>query len=273
MIVVGTEADSYKSWQSRQVKGVNNGAYWYSKEIESIILPELDYNLCIITAGATILKPYEVPEGAVIVCHDNRTPRKSYGMLFGKKVLWVCSKHSTVDLMRSYGEKAVYVPLSIDTEYVKKFKRRRTRDIAYVGNPWAFKKSYLGSLPKHVVQLYGMGRDQLLSEIARYKRVIAEGRCLMEAQVLGAKGEVPKYDDGIEAVFVKPFDSRDAIPYWKEALLEHSKLYGNRCILKCIRPFNDLREARMRLHNEIFSVSQERADELLSNSIKIVERV
>lgn len=272
MKILGTQTPKFTSWHAKQGAGKNNGAYWYSKEIEEIILPEINANVVIITAGATLYKPWELPDHLIIVCHDNRTTRQSYGHLFNKKALWICSKESTVQTLSSYGEKGIYIPLSIDMEYVKQFKAKKTKNIAYVGNPWGFKRSYLNSLHKNIKQLNGLEREDLLREMAKYKSVIAEGRCLMEAQTLGAKGEVPKYEN-IEAVFVKPFDSRNALPHWEKALLSHRNTYSSATIIECMRSFNDLLTNKNRRVGEIFAVSNERALELLSNSVKLVEIV
>ena len=272
MIIVGTNTERFKSWHNRQGIQRNNGSYWYAKELEEIILPSIDGNLFIITAGASLYRPHEVPDGAVIVCHDNRTSAKSYGRFFGKNILWVCSKHSTTEIMRSYGEKAAYVPLSIDTKYVKRFKRKKTKEVAYVGNAWAFKKSYLESLPDDVVRLNNLERDDLLREMSKYKHVIAEGRCLMEAQTLGASGEIPKYDN-LEAVFVKPLDSRDAIPYWRLALDAQSAMLNGTTIIRCMKAFNDLSARKFRKPGEVFTVPSNRADELLAHELNLVEKL
>lgn len=272
MHIVGTNTDKFKRWEARQGVSINNGSYWYAKELEEIILPKINLDIFIVTAGAKLYKAYEIPDGAVVVCHDNRDTQNSYGKLFGKDILWVCSKHSTVDTLRSYGEKAVYVPLSIDSKYVKKFKRKKTKDIAFVGNAWAFKESYLKSLPSDIVQLSGLQRNDLLKEMAKYKRVIAEGRCLMEAQALGSKCEVPKYEN-IEAVYVDLLDSRDAIPFWRNALQKQVKVLDDKTIIKCMIAFNDLAESKRRIIGEVFTVSKDRANELLSHKLNIVERL
>jgi hypothetical protein len=136
MKIVGTNSAKYRSWQARIGAGRNNGAYWYAREIEDIILPELsNLNLWINTVGSNFLSPRDIPKGAVIVCHDNIKTVRTYRRLFKLGVLWICSKQSVADTLIKNGEKAVYIPLSVDTEYVKQFKRkRRTKDTAYVGN-------------------------------------------------------------------------------------------------------------------------------------------
>lgn len=273
MKIVGTNQQRFEDWRSRQGVSANNGSYWYARELEEIILPGINVNAYVITAGAKLYRKYEVPSGAVIVCHDNRTTFESYGKHFGNDILWICSKYSTVATLQGYGENAVYVPLSIDTRYVEQFKRKKTKDIAYVGNSWAFKKDYLESLPKSIQQLSGMERDTLLKEMAKYKRVIAEGRCLMEAQVLDAKCEVPLYGDGIESVYVEALDSREVIPEWREVLEQHYANRGDVCILRAVKIFNDLLDKKSRRIGEVFSVASDRAKELLGNEHNIVELV
>lgn len=272
MIVYGTQTLKFTQWRDKQTHGKENGAYYYSKEIEDNILPELKLDMLFVTAGAALYTPRELPDGTIVICHDNRSTRQSYGKLFGKGMIWVCSKHSTVETLKGYGEKAVYVPLSIDTEYIKQFKRKKTKDTAYVGNAWAFKREYLNSLPIDIEQLSGMARVKLLKEMAKYKRVIAEGRCLMEAQVLGCKTEVPKYD-GHESVYVEALDNREAVKYWREALKPIAKEQSQSCIIRARREFNDLAEHKTRRQGDVFRVSKKRAKELLSNKIKIVEEL
>ena len=274
MIVYGTKSDRYISWRKSVVKGVHNGAYYYAKEIEDLILPKIKGNILIVTAGGTLYKSNDIPDGSVIVCHDNQNPKNAYSKMFKKDILWICSKESTVKKLKKYGEKAVYVPLSIDTEYVKKFKRKKTKDIAYVGNAWAFKREYLNSLPDDIEQLSGMPRESLLKEMAKYKRVIAEGRCFMEAEVLGAKCEIPKYDNPkIGAITRTVLDSRDAVKYWREVLEPIAKEQSQSCIIRVRREFNDLAEHKTRRNGEVFRVSKKRAKELLNNEIEIVEEL
>ena len=272
MIVYGTQTPKFISWRGKQTYGKENGAYYYSKEIEENILPELGFDMFFITTGAALYSPREIPDGTIVICHDNRSTKQSYGRLFGKGIIWVCSKHSTVKTLEGYGERAVYVPLSIDTEYVKQFKRKKTKDTAYVGNAWAFKREYLNALPIDIEQLSGMPRVKLLKEMAKYKRVIAEGRVLMEAQILGCKTEVPKYD-GHESVYVEALDNREALKYWREALEPIEEEQSQSCIIRARREFNDLAAKTVRRHGDVFRVSKERAKELLGNKFKIVEEL
>lgn len=267
-IILGINTHRFIKWHSKQGITRNNGSYWYAKEIEDIILPHINKRLFIVTAAATIYNKHEIPDNAIVVCHDNRTTINSYGFLFKKNILWICSKHSTVKTLIREGERAVYIPLSIDTEHVKKFKSRKTKGTAYVGNSWAFKKSYLSTLPKSIAQISNLDRDDLLKEMAKYKNVIAEGRCLMEAQALGCKCETPKYEN-LESVYVELLDSRDAIPFWKEAL----KNEPEHRIMKAKINFKDRYEAKKRQKDEVFNAPHERAEELLASKINVVEEL
>ncbi len=219
MKIIGTDSTRFIRYKRIRRGKVNTGSYFYALEIENNILPELkNIDLTIITTGASLFRTGEIRRNTVVVCHDNRNTLKSYSKFLGKNCLWICSKESTAATLRAVDENAVYIPLSIDVEYVKQFRTAKTKDIAFVGNAWGFKRNYLASLPSNIDQLSGMGREQLLNAMAQYKRVIAEGRCLMEAQVLGAQTEVPQYEDGIESVYVEALDNRETIPYWRLAL-------------------------------------------------------
>ncbi|HJS82649.1 MAG TPA: hypothetical protein VJ742_07410, partial [Nitrososphaera sp.] len=67
-------------------------------------------------------------------------------------------------------------------------------------------------------------RERLLTEMAKYRRVIAEGRCNMEAQVLGCEVELPGYkDSSLDPIDRDVLDSRDAIPLWREVLTAFSE--------------------------------------------------
>lgn len=221
MKVLGTQDPVYVRWMSRGLSGSHNGAHYYAKEIEELILPHIDADVFVVTTGGTV-QPKKVPDGCVFVCHHNIMPVETYKGFLGRGILWVCSKQSTVEKLEKAGEKAVYIPLSIDTQYVEKFKTEKTRDIAFVGNFWGFKENYLEALPNHIHQVGGLPRQRLLEEMAKYRRVIAEGRCNMEAQVLGCEVELPQYERDFDAIPREVLDSRDAIPLWRKTLTDFS---------------------------------------------------
>ena len=267
MVIFGTESTKYKSSSTSSKK---NGAYWYGLEIETNILPKIDANVIVYVNGASLYEAREVPDGSVVVTHDNANTERTYRKLFKKNVLFICSKQSTADKLAKIGEKAAYIPLSIDMAYVAKYKRaKKTKDTAFVGNAWSFKRDYLASLPKTIKQLSDMPREELLTEMSKYKNIIAEGRCMMEAQILGAKTSLPEYKNGHVAEPVQATDNKDVIPKWRKVLKAHET---NLVIIRSMRSFYDNQERKYRKQGEIFMASPARADVILSHTPKVAER-
>ena len=82
--------------------------------------------------------------------------------------------------------------MSIDTEYVKKFRvAKKTKGTCFVGNRWV-RDNMTDSNPSVLVTgkvdfLSGMKREKLLKEIAKYRRAMAIDRCALECKVLGCE--------------------------------------------------------------------------------------
>lgn len=115
----------------------------------------------------------------------------------------ICSTPLTYKWAKTVvGAHAVFLPLSVDVDYVKQFKTEKTKDTCYMGNRWSFKKKYEDKLPPNVdFPPPNIPREELLKWIAPYRKVYAIGRCAIEAKVLGAE-ILPFYD---------PFPNPD---YW-----------------------------------------------------------
>ena len=118
----------------------------------------------------------------------------------------VCSLPSTYEVVKEYGT-PILLPLSIDLEEMEKYKKEeKTKDICYVGRKV---KAKWGTVPPGTDFLCGMPREQLLTELADYKRVYAIARCALEAKALGC--EVVPFDPLFQDPdFWKVMDSRDA---------------------------------------------------------------
>lgn len=101
----------------------------------------------------------------------------------------------------------IYLPLSIDTEYVKRFEvADKRREAAFVGRR---NKAALGTLPGGIDYLSGMPRQRLLERMAEYRTVYAVGRTAIEARCLGC--EVRAYDPRFPDPDVwQVVDNRDA---------------------------------------------------------------
>ena len=103
--------------------------------------------------------------------------------------------------------KAVFLPMSVDVEYVKQFRREKDRDICFAGRmekctdelrytPWL---DFISEC----------SREKLLTEMARYRRVYAIDRVAIEAKILGC--EVLPYDKRFpDPDFWRVIDSREA---------------------------------------------------------------
>lgn len=174
----------------RENAGANmyNGAYYYSREIVKNIIPNVktDRNwITINVQGAGC-------NHAIVFIHNNLHPEKyewlqQYGF---KDLILVCGVESTCKLVKHLGT-PVYLPLSIDLEYMERFKSiEKTKDTAFAGRK---AKTAMGDLPGDIDYLYGMKRVHLLKRMAEYRNIYAVGRTAIEAKTLGCK--VLPYDD------------------------------------------------------------------------------
>ena len=181
MIIDHTHPDYLRKWRNA---GLNqfNGAYYYSKEIVENIIPnvETDRNWITVNVKGVGLNH------AIVFIHNNLHPEnyewlKFYGY---KDLVLVCGIPETCEKVAHLG-KAIYLPISVDVDYVKQFRvEEKTKGSAFVGRP--AKKKY-GKLPDGIDYLEGLPRDELLKAMAEYKNVYAVGRCAIEAKILGCK--------------------------------------------------------------------------------------
>lgn len=165
-----------------------NGAYYYAKEIEANIIPNVqtDRNWVLVNVEG------EGFDHSIVFVHNNLHPEIYRWLKRYKDLVLVCGVRETCAKMHGFGT-PVYLPLSVDVPYVESFRCEKDKETAYVGR--SSKRYGEGSSTKFdhsVALLEDMPREQLLSEMARYKRVFAVGRCAIEAKVLGC--EVLPYD-------------------------------------------------------------------------------
>ena len=186
MIIDHTHPTYIKKWQRA---GANqfNGAYYYSQEIVRNIIPNVETDRNWITVNIKGIGC----DHAIMFIHNNLHPEnyewlKVYGY---RDLVLVCGIPETCEKVAHLG-KVIYLPISIDVDYVKQFRTEKTKDAAFVGRP--VKKKY-GQLPDGIDYLEGLQRDELLRRMAEYRTVYAVGRCAIEAKVLGCK--LKAYDD------------------------------------------------------------------------------
>ena len=171
-------------YQRPKHAGRHNGAYYYSVEIVENIIPKISTDRSWLTINAV---DAPVPNGAIVFIHNNKYPM-IYDWLKNKKdLILVCGIPETCEKIKHLGT-PIYLPLSIDVEYVKQFRAKKTRDVCYAGR--ASKKM---NIPEGTDLIQGVSRQELLERMARYRSVYAVGRTALEAKVLQCK--ILPYDD------------------------------------------------------------------------------
>lgn len=187
--VIDTTNVQYQALRRVLSTGKNNGAYYYSQEIVKNIIPRVKTDRHWNTIGMKGCGSYD---HAIVFIHHNLDHDRVYRWLdrYKDQVL-VCSSPTTYEWALQKG-KAIYLPLSIDTEYVRQFATEKTKDACYAGNRWKFKEPDLAKyLPPDIdCSPKDCDRETLLRFIAPYRRVYAVGRTALEAKCLGAEIEV-----------------------------------------------------------------------------------
>lgn len=165
-----------------------NGANIYSQLITKYFIPNIntDYNWVMINVG-------KAADHSIVFIHSNLNTAKKYDYLKNyKDLILVCSQKSTCRAVENLG-KTIYLPLSIDVDYVKSFdKHVKYQQACYAGR--ANKNGTDDLKRKHVDFLSDISHEELLTRMAFYKYVYAVGLTALEAKVLGCN--------------VLPYDSR-----------------------------------------------------------------
>lgn len=201
MITITHEHPLYRLRWSTSGKNRYNGAYYYSQEIVENIIPRIETDRNWITVNVEGVGC----DHAIVFVHNNNYPEHYEWLKRYKDIILVCGVPETVDKVKHIG-RAIYLPLSIDVDYVKQFETEKTKDAAYVGRP---SKKRGTCLPDGIDYLEGMKRDDLLRAMAEYKTVYAVGRCALEAMALGC--EIKPYDPRYPDVSIwKVIDNKDA---------------------------------------------------------------
>ena len=195
----------------------NNGAFYYSKELVENIIPYIktDRNWITINAENTCL------DHSIVFIHNNKNPERYTWLSSYKDLILVCSSIKTLKTMIEMFPKfhSIFIPLSIDTEYVKKFKaKRKTKTVGYFGRREKLPESL--SMNDKIEKIYGEdeNRDELLKQVAKFKKIFAIGRCALEAKCLGC--EVISHDGEYENQTWDLIDNKDVIPELQRLLDE-----------------------------------------------------
>lgn len=193
----------------------DNGAYYYSKELLENIVPHIktDRDWVLINVAR------QCTDRAIVFIHNNKNPERYWWLAPYKDLILVCSQMKTVRWMSEMYPQfhTILLPLSIDTKYVSQFKaKRKTKDTAYFGRQVKCPDEILKD--NKIDKLYSKNREQLLREVAKYRKVYAIGRCALEALCLGC--EVLPHKGEYEGVEFKLLDNKDVIPELQRLLNE-----------------------------------------------------
>ena len=179
-MIISHDNEAYrKKWNTLGL-GRYNGAFYYSKEIVKNIIPNVDTD----RNWVTIRVP-DCVDHSIVFIHNNVDMRLYDYLKDYNDLILVCGVRETVSKVHKHtGHKAIYLPLSVDVEYVKQFIRPKTKDTAYVGR---YEKTKYMNLPKGIDYIHGLKRQDMLPLVAEYKNIYAVGRTAIEAKILNCK--------------------------------------------------------------------------------------
>lgn len=204
----------YLEARSKLKLGKHNGAYYYSKEIVENFIPKIKTDL-----NWQTINHQTAPDNCIVFVHSNNALHRYDYLLNYKNVVLVCSTNHSKDKLISKGHRQViYVPLSIDTEYLDKFKSETKSGEIACGNIWAFTdetKKYFRD--NNIIHYHDLQRDELLTLMGKSKRVYAIGRTAMEAIYLGAEVIQPDKEYPVEK-YDTYYTQDDAIRIMQEQL-------------------------------------------------------
>ena len=155
-----------------------NGANIYSQLIYKYFIPNIvtGMNWNTITIGKAV-------DNSIVFIHSNLNTQKKYNFLKDyKNQLLVCSQQSTCRAVENLGT-PVYLPLSIDVNYVSQFRTNKDRYRCYAGRR---DKTDTETMRKNGIDILAdLPHDELLRRMAHYQYVYAVGLTALEAKCLG----------------------------------------------------------------------------------------
>ena len=187
-IIIDHNHPKYRAvWEEMSENNRWNGAFFYSKEIVKNIIPAVKTDRNWVTVNI----PGLGADHAIVFMHSNLKPELYEWLKDYDDLILVCGIPETVPKVEHLG-KAIYLPLSVDVEYVSQFKVpecEREMNRAFVGRP---SKRIGVSFPRGTIYLERMSRPRLLSNVAKCQEVYAVGRAAIEAKILGC--DILPYD-------------------------------------------------------------------------------
>lgn len=217
-MIIDHDHPAYRKKFEEIGKARYNGAFYYSKEIAKNIIPNVKTDRNWITVNIEGVGC----DHSIFFVHNNLRPQNYEWLKQYKDIILVCGIEETCEKVAHLGT-PIYIPLSIDVEYVKQYKlpkEKRTKGAAYVGRK--AKRIYpemCETLPDGIDMLEGIKRQALLPLMAEYDTIYAVGRTAIEAKCLGCK--LKAYDPRYPKVSVwKVLDNHEAAKMLQEKLDE-----------------------------------------------------
>lgn len=178
-----------------------NGAYYYSREIVQNIIPRINTD----RNWMTINVPEIGYDHSIVFIHNNKDPGLYSWLKKYDDLILVCGVPQTCENVAHLG-KPIYLPLSVDVKKIKKYRSKKSKDIAFVGRR---NKRIEFAFPEGTEYVEGLPRGKFLKKMAKYRRVFAVGRVAIEAKILGC--QVLPYDYRFpDPSLWKVLDNRDA---------------------------------------------------------------
>lgn len=210
MKIITADAKEFSEARNRLVHGKFNGAYFYAKEIEENIIPLVKTDRPWDLLGKRSTGSFD---NAIVFLHNNADHERIYGGWLGKNYknqIFVVNQPCTKRYVESLGLPCIYLPVSVDLSYVRKFCTKKTKKVCHVGNRWGWRRADIEKyVPKDVdFAPWDMERDDLLRFMAQYEYVYAVSRCAVEAKALGCK--VLKCHSELDPEDFPMLDNKDA---------------------------------------------------------------
>ena len=185
-MIISHNHRKYKQRWDRLGAGRYNGAFYYSKEIVRNIIPNVKTDRNWITVNL----PGTGCDHSIVFIHNNLHPQNYDWLSKYKDIVLVCGVKETCEKVKHLG-RAIYLPLSVDTEELEKYKSEEKTGAAFAGRP--SKRTMQGvQLPLNIPCIEGLPRDRMLKRMSHYKTIYAVGRTAIEAKALGCN--VAAYD-------------------------------------------------------------------------------
>ena len=221
MIVFNHE--TAKIWSNRyrylcSSKGKTNGAYTYSQEINKHHIPLIENlfknkNVVVFTVDHSF--HYQIKDKPLIITYLHESLKAEQSRInqclarHKTKHIWITGRYrDSLVIKQKYGP-CIFLPISIDTDYVKKFDSKQPRftdRIIFFGNTYYNKGATIPFLHKffktqhikfdtiinNVYTAEGhpplpVTREAILSILSHYNYGIGSGKCFLEMNALGLK--------------------------------------------------------------------------------------